>query len=108
MKQQLDIHVARHHDDDPDAKKKYVSEELLISFGHCFTLHVIVFQELACEFCGKIVQRKQQLQLHILSAHTEKMVECEHCDRKFSYEALKQRHVSRVHLNERFVNSFNK
>lgn len=54
-----------------------------------------------CDYCGRVVFKKQQLLSHILAIHCEKSFECEICSKKFSFKQTRDNHVRSQHFNQR-------
>lgn len=85
----LNFHIKTVHLNNPNADSKVKTRDMT------------GVKTLTCDYCGRVVFKKQQLLTHILAIHCEKSFECEICSKKFSFKQTRDNHVRSQHFNQR-------
>lgn len=52
-----------------------------------------------CKVCNRTFGTKSSVDMHMRLKHSEKVVPCPECNRKFPFEFLKNRHIAKAHRN---------
>ena len=56
-----------------------------------------------CKICNRVFHTKGSVYMHMRVKHSNKLVSCPECNRKFPFEFLKKRHIAQAHHNAELI-----